>query len=206
MNARDYLREQLLEIGQYSYLVCYAADRVRTEEPSEISGAAPAAIARLCRNITKRPSEGDNIELDPPTVRKRMPGLQRWLIQSLIVRLDGILHGVLDRLLKRDPAKDSGHFEGDFSELLGDRHKESGLNWSYKDAVLLAVYRNCLLHGDGQLASARQQRLVDAGWGVGEWEQRISWTDPGYEDFLLFKRAVRTIGNACIQAAESDLS
>lgn len=197
--AEEFLRSAMVEIGHYSYLACYAADRLSVDSPEVISNAVPKCVRRLCRDPDSLYGGNDDIELDKVSVSKRIPGMQTWVIQSLLIRLDALLHAVLDILNVRDLEADSQPIESDICRVLPPVKREY-LSWAYKDVVLLAVYRNCVVHGNGALPIGRAKRLIDAGWEPNLWLDRIDWGDPRFDDFLRLKKAVRSIASACIQS------
>ncbi|MCB9896416.1 MAG: hypothetical protein H6825_00295 [Planctomycetes bacterium] len=195
MDAASFSK-QMLELGHFSYLTCVAGSRVIDGTPEQTASDVPLATSAF----GVEPDGGNKITMTLGQVQYRLPAFRTWLMQSLLVRLDTLLHAALDGAIGRSAEQDSGQVEADVHVLAPNVKVDHP--WAYKDVVLLAVHRNCIVHGDGSLPPSREQRLLDAGW-VSRQEalERVNWRHPTFADFIQYKKAVRTVGNACLQAA-----
>lgn len=195
MNAET-IDARMLELSQFSYLTCVAGARVVNGSVDDVAAEVPTATA----SFGEVPEASNKITMTPSQVRDRVPGLRLWLIQSLLIRLDSLLHAVLDDAVGRRPEEESGPIESDIARLSPDAKVQH--DWAYRDVVLLAEHRNCIVHGDGSLSPTRENRLRSAGWQSREEAlERVNWEQPTFADFIQYKKAVRTIANVCIQSA-----
>lgn len=197
MEAHEFLREKLGELTRESYLLGYAVAQLATVNPHKIESELQLSISDLLRN----PGELkiDSIEMSSNQIQEFIKYLPVRLGQILVTSLDSFFHAFLDKVAGRID-ENSVQFETDIA-VMWPREDRGEKAWAYKDVILMAEVRNAIVHGNGELQDARRQRLRDAEWTDDEINrvQKILKT-PSFDDFLRFKRAVRTVANAVLDA------
>jgi hypothetical protein len=197
MEAHEFLIQKLGELTRESYLLGYAVAQLATFNPHKIESELQTSISELLR----KPDELkiDSIEMSPNQIQEVVKYLPVHLGQILITNLDSFLHAFLDKVAGRID-ENAVQFETDLA-IMWPRGNRGEKAWAYKEVILMAEVRNSIVHGNGELQDARRQRLQDAEWTDDEINrvQEILKT-PSFDDFLRFKRAVRTVSNAVLDA------
>jgi hypothetical protein len=186
---------------QHTYMIAYAASHLRDSDLDDVAQCIPGAVQSMLEEDD--PQWNENLVGDSRRLRAALPSLSFTVLQLLLVRLDAMLHNLLDRLAKRNLSLDESDQSRSFEEDL--QFVKAGNPNVYKWVVLLAELRNCIVHNAGVLNTSRYGRLRTAGWATAELEelsQRLP-TNLTMSDVLKTKRSVRIVANMALEACGS---
>lgn len=162
---RSWFVNEITSLSRDTYLLSSAvvnAMAIGTSVPALINAQFEASIKYFPRREGMRRLRDGKIDMNDDHIRARVKGLPQVIVNLLVVRLDALLHGFLDRFYFRPDDDDGQPLEADLGSLraAADRNTRE----SYRLAIMLCVARNALVHNEGALNERGRRRLLDAGW------------------------------------------
>ncbi len=218
---RDRLVALLGRLTRLDSLLIYAALNLRSREVSGIAQDLPNILKEFSDESpehTGRTFAEGGIRISAEQIAAVLPTLPAFTIDLLLVDLEALVHGFLADLVGLARTDDSQPLEKLLARLWPKEARRKAQDerlagkdgpeehWSYREIILLSEIRNAIVHGDGRVDPARDQRLKNAGWTNDELAQdnlRQILEARGFNDFLRFKRASRTLLNEVISFQES---
>ncbi len=214
---RERLKERLGGLTRLEYLAVYAALELGRRDTEDVAEALPSRIRELsqsAKNPSGRRFEQEDIRIRPDQVAELARRLPAFVVDLLLVDLEAFVHGFLADLAGRTVSEDTASIEVLVAHLwpkgarIVAQAKKTGRpavregpeHWSYREVVLLSEVRHSIVHGNGEVDLGRsRQRLLDAGWTNDELDGEASLRTRTINDFLRFKRAVRTLANEALK-------
>lgn len=191
MDLRRNLASELRDLTQQSYLLALATVSLLERDNSNIVTSLPEAVNQLC--LDGRVVPDDAIEMTPKEVKRLKASFASFTTDLLLVELQALFHTHL--MLAAGYSLD--HPAVQMEVLLASlwpKANRGDSEWAYREVILLTEVRNAVMHARSQV-DKRSQRLLDAGWSMGELDAEPRLDRRSFSDFLHFKRAVRTIAN-----------
>lgn len=183
---------------QHMYLLCFAVGHISEADLRVVASEIGEKVQALAE--AGDPLWNDNVEGDVKKLRKSLPGIATFVLELLIIKLDAMLHELLDSVAGRFNTDSAVEYSRSFEEELGRVKEESPE--AYKWLILLAEIRNAAVHNGSVLNSGRFNRLRAAGWNDEELELLSKRIPDGLtvSDVLKMKGAVRTSANLILEA------
>lgn len=220
--AEDIVKKIMTEATRSAYLTLYSASLLKGKSDAEIARDVEAGIRDLAGGGS--PPTQHRIRMGPSKVKRARPLLGRFLLHSLMIRLDLALHASLNALAGRPPGKDVA-----IEKQLKDSPFETLDVWAVRDGVQLSVLRNLVVHAeatfhdDNKRANGKLKKmckiLEDRGMSEHSWHGKrlrsqsdvVEWcrsdarrilSSPAFEDYTRLKKAVRKITRVAVESSQ----
>jgi hypothetical protein len=192
-NLRQSFFEQFAEFTQHSYLTAYAAAVVLNANPQELADDLPVKLQELVDDDDQRWNE--ELKGSATKIANAKDELPRFVVELCVIKLDVMLHSLLDELAPSNALGSPNPFENNLQPV---RDLDAEV---YARVILLAEVRNSIIHNNRKLSDSGIQRLKDAGVETTLIDEYSRTLNRGLKlaDFLQFKRAVRGAANMILK-------